>query len=75
MPQDDLTGAAGDLGNFRYEACRLEFGGHAVEEGPSKSTDKNKKARTLLSQHPGHKPGNDLLSRDLTSYYHWLRGA
>ena len=24
---------------------------------------------------PGHKPGNDLLSRDLTSYYHWLRGA
>ena len=24
---------------------------------------------------PGRKPGNDLLSRDLTSYYHWLRGA
>ena len=24
---------------------------------------------------PGYKPGNDLLSRDLTSYYHWLLGA
>ena len=24
---------------------------------------------------PGHKPGNDLLSRDLSSYYHWLLGA
>ena len=23
-------------------------------------------------EEPGHKPGNDLLSRDLTSYYHWL---
>ena len=29
----------------------------------------------LLSQHPGHKSGNDLLSRDLTSYYHWLLRA
>lgn len=34
-----------------------------------------KEARMLLAQHPGHKPGNDLLSRDLTSYYHWLLGA
>jgi hypothetical protein len=36
---------------------------------------KNKKARALLSKRPGHKPGNDLLSRDLSSYYHWLLGA
>ena len=39
------------------------------------SRPKKKKARTLLSQHSGHKPGNNLLSRDLTSYYHWLLGA
>jgi hypothetical protein len=26
-------------------------------------------------EEPGHKPGNDLLSRDLTSYYHQLLGA
>jgi transposase len=26
-------------------------------------------------EEPGHKPGNNLLSRDLTSYYHWLLGA
>jgi hypothetical protein len=23
----------------------------------------------------GYNPGNNLLSRDLTSYYHWLLGA
>ncbi len=23
----------------------------------------------------GYRPGNNLLSRDLTSYYHWLLGA
>ena len=34
-----------------------------------------KKTRTLLSQYPGHKPGNNLLSRGLTPYYHWLLGA
>ena len=27
------------------------------------------------SEEPGYKPGNNLLSRDLTSYYHWLLGA
>ena len=36
---------------------------------------KNEEARTALSRNPGQKPGNDLLSRDLTSYYHWLLGA
>ena len=39
------------------------------------STAQKRKARTLLSQCPGHRPGNDLLSRDLSSYYHWLLGA
>ena len=26
-------------------------------------------------EEPGYKPGNNLLSRDLTSNYHWLLGA
>ena len=34
-----------------------------------------KKTRTVRWHNPGHKSGNDLLSRDLTSYYHWLLGA
>ena len=28
-----------------------------------------------LLEEPGHRPGNNLLSRDLSSYYHWLLGA
>ena len=38
--------------------------------------------RTLTNKKPdpslegsGYKPGNNLLSRDLSSYYHWLLGA
>ena len=34
----------------------------------------NRKPSTSLEV-LGYKSGNDLLSRDLSSYYHWLLGA
>jgi hypothetical protein len=54
-------------GADHYEAPEMTLTRQAYpkyEEGP-----------VAVLQQPGHKPGNDLLSRDLTSYYHWLRGA
>ena len=34
-----------------------------------------KKARSVLSHRPSRKSGNDLLSRSLSLYYHWLLRA
>ena len=51
-------------------AKRIQAVGRDGRGGPEK-----KKTRTVRWHNPGHKSGNDLLSRDLTSYYHWLLGA
>jgi hypothetical protein len=44
---------------------------------PSEPLAANHKKRKPGSsfEEPGYKPGNNLLSRDLTSNYHWLLGA
>ena len=42
---------------------------------PLKSANNQKKDPASLLEKPGHNPGNNLLSRDLTSYYHQLLGA
>ena len=48
---------------------------HTNLQVPAGDSVQTKKRPGLSFDKPGHKPGNDLLSRDLTSYYHWLRGA
>ena len=45
-----------------------------LQVSPGDSVQTKKRPGSSFEK-PGHKPGNDLLSRDLTSYYHWLRGA
>ena len=38
-------------------------------------TRHKKEARLRISPEPGHIPGDDLLSRDLSSHYHWRCGV
>ena len=52
------------------ESSPMHLSGHSGVNGC-----RGKKRPGSSFEEPGHKPGNDLLSRDLTSYYHWLLGA
>ena len=59
------------------EAVRMEVGEaeYFANHMPKRTAKAKIRGPALLSEEPGHKPGNDLLSRDLSSYYHWLLGA
>jgi hypothetical protein len=48
---------------------------HTQSQTRRNETVQAKKRPGPSFEEPGQRPGNNLLSRDLTSYYHWLLGA